>query len=596
VREDGYLPIRDYAVVGDGRTAALVGRDGAIDWLCLPNLDSPSVFARLLDARRGGAFELAPDEPFEAERRYQEDSNVLETTFRTASGTVRVTDAMTLADPSTLSPLREVVRRVEGLNGSVRMRWRFEPRFGYAGRRTAFAVCGGRLVAFAGQDALALGAWDAGEPSANGVAVEGGFEASAGSRALLELAAANREPVVLAGRDDTERRLERTMRYWRDWSDRTTYDGRWREHVLRSALVLKLLVFAPSGAIAAAPTASLPEWIGGPRNWDYRFTWIRDASYTLAALGRLHCLDEMRAFFWWLAHATALTRPRLNVLYQLNGGIEADERELNLDGYRGSRPVRVGNAAAGQTQLDIYGPVLDTVWLYACLTSGLEAEKGRSIAAIADWVCKHWRQPDSGIWEVRSGPVHFIQSKAMCWVALDRACKLAERGFIPDRRDRWDREAAAIRAFVDEQGWDPERRSYVRAAGARDLDASLLTLALFEFGDPASERIVSTIDAVRRELAEGPLVWRHRGEDGVGGEEGAFLPCSFWLAGALAKSGRLDEAIELMDELVGLANDVGLFAEEAARDGTFLGNFPQALTHLALVNAAIAVERAEQAQ
>jgi GH15 family glucan-1,4-alpha-glucosidase len=593
-RTDGYAPIRDYAAIGDGRTAALVARDGSIDWLCLPDLDSPPLFASLLDARRGGSFRLAPDEPFEAERRYQADSNVLETTFHTASGMLRVTDALTLTDTTRLAPARELARSVECLSGSVPFRWRVEPRFAFTGSRLRLARRAGRHVALCGHEAVALGAWDAGEPIVRDEAFEGERTLQAGDRALLTLAEASGEPLVLSGRDDVLRRLAATEHFWPAWARRREYEGSWRSEVLRSALALKLLVYAPSGAIAAAPTASLPEWIGGERNWDYRFTWLRDAAYTVGAFLRLGCPAEATSFFWWAAQASARHRPELRVLYCLDGGADADEIELaDLEGYRGSRPVRAGNAASRQRQLDVYGAMLDAAWLYACETGGIDGESGRSLARVADWVAAHWRLPDSGIWEVRSKPTHFVQSKAMCWVALDRAARLAEHGHVPDRSERWRREADAIRRFLVEDGWDEERRSYIRAPDLPELDASLLTLSLYAVDDPAGERLQGTVDAIRRELAEGPLVWRYLGEDGVPGEEGAFLACSFWLADAFAKAGRIDEAASLFEDLLGLANDVGLYAEEIARDGTFLGNFPQALVHLALVNAAVEIADAE---
>ncbi len=590
-RTDGYAPIGDYAVIGAGRTAALVARDGSIDWLCLPDFDYESVFGRILDAERGGAFELCPDEPFDAAHRYRDDSNVLETIFRTAGGTARVTDALTLADTQALPPARELVRRVEGLSGSVQLRWRLEPRFEFGARQPTLGRRSGRPVLLGGRQAVALSAWGAGDAAERAGGLEGSFTVHGGDQTTLAVTAARDEPLVLPARDDSERRLEHTDGFWRNWASKRTYDGPWREHVLRSALVLKLLVYAPSGAVVAAPTTSLPEWIGGPRNWDYRFTWIRDAAYTMSALLRLGCPAEAQAFLWWVAHATALTNPELRVLYALDGHLQESEVELPLAGYRASRPVRAGNAAARQTQLDIYGAMLDCVWLYADEMGELDAAKGRGIAAIADWVGDHWGERDAGIWEVRTEPQHFVQSKWMCWVALDRACRLAKLGVIPDRAEKWRHAADEIRSWIDERGWDAERETFVRSEGSGEVDGSLLTLALFTCDDGhGGRRVRSTVDAVRRELGEGPLVHRYRADDSFHGPEGAFLPCSFWLAEALAKTGRLDDATMLMDELVALSSDVGLYSEERGPDGAFLGNFPQALVHLALVNAAIALE------
>ena len=589
-RQNGYVPIRDYAALGDGRTVALVARDGSVDWLCVPDADSGSVFGRILDARRGGCFELQPDQPFETERTYLDGSNVLTTTFRTADGAVRVTDAMTLGGPQ-LTPVRELARSVEGLSGRVPMRWRVEPRFDFGRKRTTIGLRSGRPFAAADRDALAVGAWDAGEPTLSTDAIEGRFDAESGSRALLNVAVTHQEPAVLPCRDDVEDRVRRTIEFWESWSARVRYDGRWRDEVVRGALALKLCVFSPSGAIVAAPTTSLPEWIGGNRNWDYRFTWLRDASFTTDALLRLGFDDEAHSFFWWFMHASRLTQPRLQILYRVNGGYQATEGELpHLDGYRSSKPVRVGNGAAKQVQLDVYGDVLDSVWLYVESGKSLDKATAKEVAKIADYVTEIWRDADSGIWEMRSDPTHFVHSKAMCWVALDRACRLAARGAIPDRRERWRRAADEIREFVDSRGFDPEKNSYVRAPDRRELDASLLTLSLFEYRDPRDERLVGTIEAVKRELAEGPLVYRYRSDDGVGGREGCFLTCSFWLVDALARAGRVDEATRDMETLLTYANDVGLYAEEIRPDdGAFLGNFPQALVHLALVNAAVSL-------
>jgi GH15 family glucan-1,4-alpha-glucosidase len=518
---------------------------------------------------------------------------VLETTFTTATGRVRVTDAMTLPGRG-LAPFRELARRVEGLDGHVPIHWRIEPRFGYGLAPTRIEPRTPFPVASSGATAIAACSWEAGRVDCDGAGIAGRFEARAGTRATLAVSAAHGEPLVFPARNGVERRIDATAEFWRSWSARLAYTGPWRDAVVRSALALKLLVFAPSGAIAAAPTTSLPERIGGERNWDYRFSWIRDASFTLESLLQLGCQAEAKAFFWWFMHATQRTLPRLNVFYRLDGGTHAPERTLPLAGYRESRPVRVGNGAAGQLQLDTYGELVDAVYQYVLKGHPLGRDTGRDVAGIADFVCAHWREPDSGIWEVRSEPRHHTQSKAMCWVALDRAVRLARAGQVPAGREaRWASEAAAIRRFVDERCWSDAKKSYVWYAGAEHLDASLLLLAIMRYDPPDSPRLRTTVDAVRRELAAGPLLQRYTGDDGLAGGEGAFACCSFWLVEALAISGRQPEAERLMGDLVALANDVGLYAEEVEpKTGAFLGNFPQGLVHLALVSAAIAMHGA----
>ncbi|HEY8481049.1 MAG TPA: glycoside hydrolase family 15 protein [Spirillospora sp.] len=595
-RSGSHVALRDYAVIGDGRSAALVAADGSVDWLGVPDLDSPSVFAAVLDPARGGRFLAEPEEPFTVARRYLPGTNVLETTFTTARGSVRVVDALTLegGDDGTLTPMRELQRRVEGVSGTVPLRWSVQPRFGYGARRPRIARRAGVPVATAGGDALAVCAWDAGEPRCADHEITGRVELTRGDRALLALPFAHKEPLVLPARPDCDARMRHTLAAWHDWTRGRAYDGMWPDAVLRSALALKLLIFAPSGAIAAAVTSSLPEHLGGERNWDYRYSWVRDSAFTVDALLRTGCTAEARAYLWWLMHATQLTHPRLRVLYRLDGGGDAPERALPLEGYRGSRPVRVGNAAGAQLQLDTYGELLQTAWLHAGAAGRPDADLARRLAEIADFVCGAWRHPDSGIWEVRSAPRHFTHSKMMCWVALDRAVDLAERGLIPDRgAARWRLVRDQVRGFVESRCFSSRHRSYMRSAGGSELDAAVLLGLLYGYADDGDPRVRATVDTVGRELRRGPFVDRYSGEDGLSGTEGAFLACSFWLVACLARVGRLDEAVALMDDLVALANDVGLYSEEIDPDtGAFLGNLPQGLTHLALISTACTVTEA----
>jgi GH15 family glucan-1,4-alpha-glucosidase len=561
-RVDGYAPIRDYAAIGDGQTVALVGLDGSIDWLCLPRHDAEPAFAALLDAERGGSFALCPAEPFRAERRYVPSTNVLETTFRTAEGAVRLTDAMTLHDGAVL-PWREVVRRVEGLSGAVAMRW--EAR-------------GSVHVEEPSWDVLA---WEAGDG--------GRFEIRQGATALLALVAAE-GPCPRPTRDEVEERLEGTVGSWQRWIGSHTYEGPWADEVARSLLALKLLICSDTGAIVAAPTTSLPERVCGDRNWDYRYAWTRDSCWTIQSLITIGFREQAHASFSWLLQALRETHPDVDPIYELDGTVLRRCKELDWPGYRGSRPVRVGNSAGEQLQLGGYGDLLDTAWAYVEEGNLLDPDTGRLLAEVADHVCEMWEKADSGIWEL-SETQDFTQSKVACWTALQRAVDLAENGRIPvDGAGRWRASIEAIEAFVEERCWSEERRAYLRHPGCDGLDAAELLCSRRGYGDVNRERVAATVEAIRRELARGALVYRYSGQDT---EEGAFLACSFWVVEALARLDRVNDAAELMEEVLAFANDVGLYSEEIEPStGDFLGNFPQGLSHLSLIRAAVAVQQA----
>ncbi len=588
-RIDGYAPIRDYGLIGNERTAALVALDGAIDWLCLPHFDSPGVLAALLDAQSGGHFRLAPAEPFSVTRRYLPETNVLETTFRCAGGSVRVTDAMTIPETGPL-PWNELLRRVECLEGSVSMRWEMEPRFRWGAERGELEERQGVPVFACGPDLVTLHVWGAPRGTAYDGGLNGVFDLEAGDTALLGFGHFHEEPVLLSSREEAERRLDETLDYWQRRAGRVSYIGLWREQVVRSALALQLLVHGPTGAIMAAPTSSLPERIGAGRNFDYRFAWLRDTAFTLEAMLLLGYRDQVHASLGWLLASSRRTHPRLSVFYRLGGEPPGAQQELGLPGYRASRPAVVGNTAAGQLQLGNYGDLLQTAWLYVSDGNALDPGSRIRLAEVADLVCEIWRNPDASIWEL--GRLEdYTQGKIGAWLALDRAVRLARSGELPpDHVERWQKEAVAVRRFVETRCWSDERSSYVRYRGSDGLDAGVLigarpSVGFFESSDP---RLGMTIDAVRGELGHGPLMYRYSGMEQ---EEGAFLACSFWLVEALVYVGREAEAAELMEQLVTLGNDLGLYSEEMdPESGELLGNFPQALTHLALINAAYALD------
>jgi GH15 family glucan-1,4-alpha-glucosidase len=591
-------PIHQHAAIGDCRSAALVSRDGAIDWLCWPRFDSPSIFGALLDDG-AGVWRVAPAGAFGTERRYVPGTNVLETTFRTASGVLRLTDLMPVMSEEekgrSFAPDHQILRQLECESGEVEVEMRFDPRPGWGSRAARMREAGRLGLRIETGSGLLLLRTDLPlEPGAGGAA-RARARLRAGDVAHASLTfddewAAVIPPLGPPARDA----VARSIRWWRDWSSRLAYDGPRRDAVLRSALALKLLVYAPSGAIVAAPTTSLPERVGGDLNWDYRFCWLRDAALTMRALFGLGFVAEAEAFLSWLIHSTRLTRPELRILYDVHGNRPERERTLDqLAGHRGSRPVRVGNAAVDQLQLDVYGEVIDAAAQLVRHGGTLDRETQRMLGAFGAYVCRSWQAPDEGIWEPRSGRAHHTHSRLLCWTALDRLVELAAKGLLegaPVAKFRENREL--IRRELEERAWSRELGSYVSRLDGDDLDASLLLLAWYGFEEPSSERMRRTYARIRERLGAGDgLLYRYRGTESPG--EGAFGICSFWGAEFLALGGGdADDARDAFERLVALGNDVGLFAEEIdPRTGEALGNFPQAFTHVGLINAAISLER-----
>lgn len=597
-----YAPIEDYAIIGDCASAALVGRDGSIDWLCWPRFDSPSIFARLLDAEAGGHFHIRPAGDYSVDRRYLPDTTVLETTFTTDEGVLRLTDLMPVAGREAyrheLWPEHEILRKVECVAGTVEVAVTCDPRPEYGrvdpplddrGPHGFFYNHEGAVLIVRSGLPLTL--------SRGRGALHGRTHLRAGDRHFVSLTYDEGEPAVLPLLGDpAQQKLEQSVAYWQDWAAQCTYDGPYRDAVVRSALTLKLMTYAPSGAIVAAPTTSLPEAIGGARNWDYRYCWLRDAALTLRALYELGYEEEGRAFFSWLLHATWLTAPELSVLYDVHGNARLTERTLpHLEGYRQSPPVRVGNGAHDQLQLDTYGELVSAAYEFVRREQSLDSWHATLLVGLGNEVCDRWREPDEGIWEVRSGRHHHTFSKAMCWVALDRLIALHEAGYLQAPVERYRTEAERIRAAVEENGFNEEMGSYVATFGGTRVDASLLLLPAYGYVEATDPRMASTFDCHHEALAQDGLLYRYPPgtDDGLSSEEGAFGICSFWDEEMFARLGRLDEARENLDLTLSYANDLGLFAEEIdPATGTFLGNFPQAFTHVGLINAALTLEKA----
>jgi GH15 family glucan-1,4-alpha-glucosidase len=592
-----YPPIDDYVLIGDCRSAGLVSRDGSLDWLCLPRFDSPSIFAAVLDAEKGGRFLVRPVGEFRTERRYLANTNVLETVFRTPTGACVLRDLMAVSSEEDkrayLTPEHEVLRQLEGLEGEVEVEILYDPRPDYGRVRPMLEQLGalGLRCEVDGtsltlRSELPLELIDGDRCACGAVRIR------SGERKCLSLTYSAEAPAVVPLLGEAARgRIERTVRWWQEWANRCAYEGPYRDAVVRSALTLKLMTYAPSGALVAAPTTSLPEWLGGVRNWDYRYCWLRDASFTLRAMFAVGYREEAEAYIGWLLHATRLTWPELHVLYDVFGEARLPERKLpHLEGYAGSRPVRIGNDAQGQLQLDVYGEVINGAARFLDRGGRFDRDTSRMLDGLGRTVCRRWREPDEGIWEGRSGRFHNTHSKVMCWVALDRLIEMHEAGYLDVSVDLFRKERDEIRKEVEAHGYNERIGSYTRTFDGEEMDASLLTLPLYGYIEGTHPRMRSTCARIHEKLARGGLVYRYETgtDDGLPPGEGAFGICSFWAVECVARGGNIEAATRTFERLLAYANDVGLFAEEIDPDTSeALGNFPQAFTHIGLINAAL---------
>lgn len=593
-----YQPIEDYGLIGNMRTAALVGRNGSIDFLCYPDFDSPSIFAGLLDHQKGGRFQLHPVLPeARAKQLYLPDNNVLLSRFLSDEGVAEVSDFMPVADDSDQHAL---VRRAKTVRGEVRFEMIFAPRFDYGRAGHRVEMRNGEVVFHADRPrglSLRLRAdrpLQVVEGDARATFTLGTGETAAFILDRFETG----EPSAVAEPGYVARAFKETSNYWRNWIGRSTYRGRWQEIVHRSALVLKLLTSRQHGSLVAAPTFGVPESIGGLRNWDYRYTWIRDASFTVYSLMRLGLDDEARRFILWLEDLVGALEDgaALQVMYGLDGHTDLTEETLDhMEGYRQSAPVRIGNGAYGQLQLDIYGELMDSVYLYDKYGEPIHYDFWRKLIRIVDWVCDNWRLPDEGIWEVRGGRKEFLSSRVMCWVAVDRALRLARKRSLPAPHDRWLAARDAIYRDVFENFWDPRRRAFMQHRAGEAVDASALLMPLVRFIGPTDRRWLSTLAEIERQLVDDSLVRRyHIGQaapDGFSGPEGTFSMCSFWFVECVGRTGDLNKARFLFEKVLGYANHLGLYSEQLGPRGEHLGNYPQALTHLALISAAFDLDR-----
>ena len=597
-----FPPIADYAAIGDGRAIALVSRDGAIEWLCLPHFSAPSVFGAILDRSNGGLFSIAPEQAHTSTRRYVDDTNVLETTYSTSTGIVRVTDFMPMpASARRLEPMREVLRIVEGIEGSVSVRVIADPRPDYGRGRTRPMrrgalgwrwTWGNELLTLDTDAHLQLSS------GANATTLDARVTIPAGSKYSFSLCYTKGDigcsPPLGAA---SAQRLSTTCAWWSQWSKRSCYQGPYRSAVMRSALALKLMTYSLSGGVIAAATTSLPEHLGGDRNWDYRYCWMRDAALTMRAFTGLGFMDEAHAFFAWLVHTTRLTWPRLQVLYDVHGRTDVPESRLShWEGYARSQPVRIGNGAATQLQLDTYGGVLSAALDFVRSGGKVQADEARVLAGFGRSVLECWEQPDNGIWEIRGGRRHYTLSKVWCWVALDCLLQLQQRGIIDVDAARIREGRDAIAHTIESRGFNARLSSYVQTLDGDRADASLLLMACLGYKDPNDARMRGTYDLIRRRLSRNELLYRYESHvDGLPPGEGAFGICSFWAVDYLAGRGDVDVARRMFEHVISFANDVGLLAEEIdPDDGTQLGNFPQAFTHVGLIFAALSLAQAER--
>ncbi|MCY4415376.1 MAG: glycoside hydrolase family 15 protein [Chloroflexi bacterium] len=607
-----YLPIEDYGIVGNMRTCALIGVNGSVDWFCCPRFDSPSVFGAILDDQKGGHFKIAPELGEASVRRqvYWPASNVLITRFLAQSGVAEIIDYMPVSTSLHPHEHTELIRRVNCVRGVVPFILECYPAFNY-GRDSHRTELNAEGAAFVSKDiGLQLSTPIILERDGGGVI--GAFALSAGESATIAIGVLgdDQESYHPLTEAESDALFEETVSYWRGWLSQCTYKGRWREMVERSALVLKLLTYEPTGAIVAAPTCSLPEELGGVRNWDYRYTWIRDAAFTLYALLRIGFTNEAGRFMHWLESQIDPFDDdwrNIQIMYGIDGRRELEEFTLDhLDGYRGSKPVRVGNGAYDQLQLDIYGELMDSVYLFNRYGEPISYDFWTKLRQMTNWVCENWRLPDEGIWETRGGRQHFVYSKLMCWVMMDRAVKMADLRSFPSERLKWMATRDEIYEDILANGWNEDRQAFVQHYGSDSLDASNLIMPLVFFMSPTDPRMLSTLDAINRPPQQGglvsdSLVYRYNSEqfsDGLTGQEGTFNMCTFWLVEALTRASwggdrrRLDQARLMFEKMLGYANHLGLYAEETGPSGEGLGNFPQAFTHLALISCAFNLDRA----